>query len=114
MNWRTDKPTADLIVAQVGYAEEFYYEILTRLPNGEYRGEYDTQPLHHILKWADLKEDETVTDCHQLEDEIDSEWAKCKPVDEGMGLESAIIVNEQFDDIARHFAKWGAEHLKTK
>ena len=63
-----------------------------------------------LLDFIDKLPKESVTDCHRLEDEIDSEWAKCKPIDEGMGLESAIIVNEQFDDIARHFAKWGAEH----
>lgn len=49
-----------------------------------------------------------------LEKEIDKEWAKCEPVDEGMGLESANIVNEQFDSIARHFAEWGAIHLSAK
>ena len=49
-----------------------------------------------------------------LEKEIDSEWKKCEPTDEGMGLESANIVNEQFDHIARHFAEWGAIHLNTR
>lgn len=42
-----------------------------------------------------------------LEKEIDSEWKKCEPIDEGMGLESANIVNEQFDHIARHFYELG-------
>ena len=42
-----------------------------------------------------------------LEKEIVLEWKKCKPTDEGMGLESANIVNEQFDAIARHFYKLG-------
>ena len=42
-----------------------------------------------------------------LEKEIDKEWAKCEPMDEGMGLESANIVNEQFDSIARHFYELG-------
>ena len=42
-----------------------------------------------------------------LENEIDLEWKKCKPTDEGMGLESANIVNEQFDYIARHFYELG-------
>jgi len=38
-----------------------------------------------------------------IEREIENEWKKCYPTDEGMGLESANIVNEQFDAIARHF-----------
>ena len=42
-----------------------------------------------------------------LEKGIDKEWAKCIPTDEGMGLESANIVNEQFDKIARHFYELG-------
>lgn len=47
-----------------------------------------------------------------LEKEIDKEWAKCEPVDEGMGLESANIVNEQFDSIARHFYELGLNARK--
>ena len=47
-----------------------------------------------------------------LEAEIDKEWAKCEPVDEGMGLESANIVNEQFDSIARHFYELGLNAKK--
>ena len=49
-----------------------------------------------------------------LEKEIDSEWAKCEPVDEGMGLESANIVNEQFDSIARHFFELGLKAGKEE
>lgn len=47
-----------------------------------------------------------------LEEEINAEWKKCNPIDEGMGVESAYIHIEAFDIIARHFAEWGAEHLK--
>lgn len=39
--------------------------------------------------------------------EIENEWKKCHPTDEGIGLESTIIVNEQFDAIARHFYELG-------
>ena len=42
----------------------------------------------------------------QLQKEIDKEWQKCLPVDEGMGLESSNIVSEQFESIARHFVEW--------
>ena len=38
-----------------------------------------------------------------LEKEIDLVWAKCNPIDEGMGVEVANIHIEQFDMIARHF-----------
>lgn len=42
-----------------------------------------------------------------LEKEMDKEWNKCKPVDEGMGLEIASIEHEQFDNIAKHFYSLG-------
>ena len=51
-------------------------------------------------------------DNEKLNLEIDREWQKCDPVDEGMGVETANIHIEQFDHIARYFAQWGAEHLK--
>ena len=42
-----------------------------------------------------------------LEKEMDKEWNKCEPIDEGMGLEIASIEHEQFDIIARHFFELG-------
>ena len=50
----------------------------------------------------------------ELKKEIDVEWAKCEPIDEGMGLESANIVNEQFDAIARHFYELGLNARKEE
>ena len=47
-----------------------------------------------------------------LEKEIENEWRKCHPTDEGMGLESANIVNEQFDTIAKHFYELGKNARK--
>lgn len=38
-----------------------------------------------------------------LEEEIDKEWKKCNPIDEGMGVEMAYVHIEAFDIIARHF-----------
>lgn len=46
-----------------------------------------------------------------LEKEIDKEWKNCCPIDEGMGDESALLVIEQFHQIARHFYELG---LKAK
>lgn len=46
-----------------------------------------------------------------LEKEIDKEWRKCCPTDEGMGDEKAILVGEQFHQIARHFAEWGRKQV---
>ena len=46
-----------------------------------------------------------------VEKELDKEWNKCEPIDEGMGLEIASIEHEQFDNIAKHFFELG---LKTK
>lgn len=42
-----------------------------------------------------------------LEKEIDKEWKKCNPIDEGMGVEMAYIHIEAFDIIARHFYELG-------
>lgn len=47
-----------------------------------------------------------------LEKEIENEWRKCHPTDEGMGLESANIVNEQFDTIAKYFYELGRNARK--
>ena len=47
-----------------------------------------------------------------LEKAIENEWRKCHPTDEGMGLESANIVNEQFDTIAKHFYELGKNARK--
>ena len=46
-----------------------------------------------------------------LQKEIDKEWEKCNPIDEGMGVESAYIHIEAFDMIAKHFFELG---LKAK
>lgn len=46
-----------------------------------------------------------------LEKEIDKEWRKCCPIDEGMGDEKAILINEQFHQIAHHFAELGRKQV---
>lgn len=60
MNWRTDKPTADVIVASVVFDGEdatySEYQILKRC-DGEYYTDYDKIPHNRIVKWADLEED---------------------------------------------------------
>ena len=47
-----------------------------------------------------------------LEEEMDKEWNKCEPIDEGMGLEIASIEHEQFDNIAKHFFELGLKVQK--
>lgn len=42
-----------------------------------------------------------------LEKEINKEWEKCNPIDEGMGVESAYVHIEAFDMIAKHFFELG-------
>ena len=49
-----------------------------------------------------------------LEKEIDKEWEKCNPIDEGMGVESAYIHIEAFDIIAHHFYELGLNARKEK
>ena len=60
-------------------------------------------------KWKIVKQEQPEVD---LEKEIENEWRKCHPTDEGMGLESANIVNEQFDTIAKHFYELGKNARK--
>ena len=78
MNWRTDKPTADVIVAKLKYGG---YEILYKYDLGycfldhEDKGEEYDVPMGDIVKWADLEEDEPVTDCNELKKAAE-EYAK--------------------------------------
>lgn len=112
MNWRTDKPTAKLIVAEIGFGKSAeYYDVLSRLGSGAYIGKNGVEPFSHILRWADLEEDETVTDCNELEEEIQRELEK---LGGGYGGWNDGFRDEDLKDFARYFAKWGAEHLKTK
>lgn len=74
---------------------------------GCFGGQYKGKPIAEIEE-CPLQQEQPNVD---LEKEIDSEWKKCEPIDEGMGLESANIVNEQFDHIAHHFYELG---LKAK
>ena len=47
-----------------------------------------------------------------LDKEMDKEWNKCEPIDEGMGLEIASIEHEQFDNITKHFFELGLKAQK--
>lgn len=49
-----------------------------------------------------------------LEKEIDREWEKCNPTDEGMGVETANIHIEAFDMITRHFYELGLKARKEE
>ena len=59
--------------------------------------------LIRLLSFIDTLEVEEV----DLDKEMDKEWNKCEPIDEGMGLEIASIEHEQFDNIAKHFFRLG-------
>lgn len=164
MKWRTDKPTADLIVAHIKYPSISEYDILTRTSSGEYCDNYDVIPFHYIEKWADLEEDdngiyitykdisnleeimnyvhyefrngigkdsfgkevieqfkngyleedETVKDCDEysaVEEELDTFIKSGKAIkEENCGTYTTTYIDPL--KVARHFAKWGAEHLK--
>lgn len=60
--------------------------------------------LEELLLFIDSLPEEPASE--DLEEEIDKIWRTCDPIDEGMGVETANIHIEQFDDIARHFAEW--------
>lgn len=64
----------------------------------------------NILSFLDTLEVKEV----DFEKELDKEWNKCEPIDEGMGLEIASIEHEQFDNIAKHFYELGLKARKGK
>ena len=61
--------------------------------------------LYSSINTLDVKEVD-------LETEMNKEWNKCVPIDEGMGLEIASIEHEQFDNIAKHFYELGFKAQK--
>ena len=68
--------------------------------------------LDAVEKFLDsLQQEQTEVD---LEKEIDSEWKKCLPIDEGMGVEVANIHIEAFDIIARYFYELGLNARKEE
>ena len=86
--------------------------------NGDYEADDYTQDTvediaelcNHILdgdfgKLAEVKEVD-------LQKEINKEWEKCNPIDEGMGVEMAYVHIEAFDMIARHFFDLGLKVQK--
>lgn len=120
MKWRTDKPTADVIVAKL--TEAFTYNsaaydcIFKETEPYEHYRDYGGEeiPYGAIEKWADLEEDETVTDNNSLEEEIKSYFQGYWP---GTETEEQCNTDLHFTPLAilrlaKHFAKWGAEHLK--
>ena len=129
MNWRTDKPTADVIVAKFNNI----YEILNRDEQGNYFLQdgfvKKVMLTSDIEKWADLEKDETVTDCNEFAHEIDF-TSKLEEELEAFYCEEMSLNRQRFNQrisgkdkllpfcvmwdellkIARHFAKWGMEH----
>lgn len=65
--------------------------------------------ISSFLNTLEVKEVEV-----DLGEEMDKEWNKCKPIDEGMGLEIASIEHEQFDNIAKHFFELGIKARKEE
>ena len=103
---------ANLPTGQISNHYELKDWDLFQVPEKEFADEWDghtpqeaAERLHRYLQ----QEQPDVN----LENEIDLEWKKCDPIDEGMGLESANIVNEQFDYIARHFYNLGLNARKV-
>ena len=76
-----------------------------------------TNPEHRICYNKALQEVQCELDTIDvkevdLEREMDKEWNKCEPIDEGMGLEIVSIEHEQFDNIAKHFYELGLNTQK--
>lgn len=75
---------------------------INRLKN-ELDGYSALEALDYIESYINTLQEESSND---LQEEIDKIWKTCNPIDEGMGVETANIHIEQFDDVAHHFAKW--------
>ena len=69
---------------------------------------HEQRIIEKILSIIDTLEVKEV----DLEKEMDKEWNKCEPIDEGKGLEIASIEHEQFDNIAKHFFELGLNAKK--
>ena len=118
MNWRTDKPTADVIVAEDTKHDD--YIILHRSKKGRYYyGDGILFPMEFMGKWADLEEDEMVTDCNELEKELETFYCDEMSLNPQRfnhrisGKDKLLpfcVMWEELLKIARHFAKWGMEH----
>ena len=65
--------------------------------------------LAALIPFLDTLQEQKV----DFEKEIDREWMKCLPVDEGMGLEIANIEHQQFDEIACYFYELGKNAKDT-
>lgn len=116
MKWRTDKPTADIIV--VFLKGSCYPQVLEYDKEKQCYLEEHNSPVNiqDIAKWADLEEEETVTDCNELEEEvkkyINDNWEYDHP-NENAPLYLYDFSDKDLLDAARHFAKWGADHTFT-
>lgn len=66
-------------------------------------------PEYAFIKWADLEEEETETDCDELEEELDAFIKSGKAIkEENCGTYTTTYIDPL--KVARHFAKWGMEH----
>lgn len=79
MNWRTDEPTANVIVALVRYNDDianglqitnYDFRVLEKKADDfyiDFHSDREHIPTERITKWADLEEDETVTDIELIQ-----------------------------------------------
>ena len=87
------------LIAEIERLDEFYH--LSKSAGGQ----AFIESLFSFLNTLEVKEKD-------LSEEMDKEWDKCEPIDEGMGLEIASIEHEQFDNIAKHFFELGLNAKK--
>lgn len=110
MNWRTDKPTADIIV--VFLKGSCYPQVLEYDKEKQCYLEEHNSPVNiqNIEKWADLEEDETVTAHNELEEEIDCAIDDLEGVAEKSSdgeLIAHLTPIEHLKGFARHFYNLG-------
>ena len=72
------------------------------------------ESMNELLSFLDTMPDEPVTDCHDLEKEIKEQIYERFYDLNGIAVigTSGYAEVKDMEDIARHFAEWGAEHLR--
>ena len=59
---------------------------------------------------AHLQQEQPVTDCHELKEGLEEEISRT--YHDGSVTDTEDIDHVAYENIACHFAEWGAEHLK--
>lgn len=109
MIWRTDKPTEDIILAQLSESFSGSRYVLLGLchtPYEHYHEDGEEVPFSAIEKWASLKDNQNTDPV----EEIKAYWESISKPDRQLGTAAKIDI-KQFIAIISHFAQWQKEKM---